>query len=81
MRTEGEITANSRYGQVLYRLENYFLLYLDNGLMIEIGIDLNEGSTEDDERIAMLMIDSILLNNRSDYRDTIDLIVPVGMTE
>lgn len=81
MRTEGEITANSRYGQVLYRLENYFLLYLDNGLMIEIGIDLNEGSTEEDERIAMLMIDSILLNNRSDYRDTIDLIVPVGMTE
>lgn len=79
MITEGEITANSRYGQSVYRLENYFLLYLDSGLIVEIAVDLVEESTTEDERIAMEMIDSILLNNRDDYHDTIDLIVPDGM--
>lgn len=81
MITEGEISANSRYGQSVYRLENYLLLHLDSGLIVEIAIDLDEESTDEDERIAMLMIDSVLLNNRDDYHDTIDLIVPDGMIE
>lgn len=78
-----EVESSYRYGQLLYRYENRFLLVVDNELIFNISAyDINGEQLENvDEEQILQMVDSILLNNRSNYYEAIDLIVPEGMGE
>lgn len=76
-----DIEPSYRYGQLIYRVGDSFLLILDNGLTFVIYAHYLDSSQPEDEAEVLRMIDSILLNNRSNYYEPINLIIPEGMGE
>lgn len=64
----------------IYREENreYIVTQLDNGFWLRFSFVIynNDVVQPEDEAVVMPMIDSILLNNRTDFHEPINLVLP-----